>query len=642
MFLGSPGTNWRKQPLTQDGPNVTMEFDVDSMQMEFFLEDADDPTEELEVQSSDQPFQVFGDDQWEEPGKNEESLPKEPTSAKASMITTPNNDQASAPQKKKRNYPARDNVKKKKLSPSTWKKSVRKANFNAGIEHVTSRGKIKQARQIGKACDPKCKRCERRLTRDEEEEIFNRFWELESIQRKREFIAWHVDVEDAKTCSTSPENAKKRRVYFMSLLSEEESLRVCKTRFLSVLGIPDCWIETALNKGSKGAGQSPDKRGKHDNRPSRYPEEVTQSVRDHINMFPRIHSHYTRERSKREYVEEDLSVERMYALYFEWRTGKKYRPKGPNKKTGENDNLQDIDEGSDIIDLECDDEENGAKTDSKRLASLSHYRNIFNTEFNIGRFIPKKDQCEICNRWKFAKDQEERRTMVQEYAAHLKSKKLLKKIRDADKASASAEKCVACFDLQKVLTCPKSETSVFYYLSKLNLYNLTVFDLALLEGHCYLWTEVDGKKGPNEVGTCLWKFMGLKVLQGINEFSFCSDSPTGQNRNRMIFSLWLYGAVYYKVKITHRFLQSGHSYSEVDSMHARIETESQHKHIYTPQQWQNLILQAKKSGEDYKVTFLKTDDIMNLHFFVDQESWDKDDMNRQIYWSRVSDTLCIQ
>lgn len=292
------------------------------------------------------------------------------------------------------------------------------------------------------------------------------------------------------------------------------------------------------------------------------------------------------------------------------------------------------DDGSGIIDLEgCDDEnENGGNTTLKRIASLSHYRKIFNTEFNIGRFVPKKDQCELCNRWKFALDQAERKTFVQEYAAHLKSKRLLKKIKDADKASASAEKC---FDLQKVLTCPKSETSVFYYLSKLNLYNFTVFDLALQEGHCFLWTEVDGRKGPNEIGTGLLRFVDLKVLTGIKEFSWYSDSPTGQNRNRMIFSMELYAAVRYQVKITHRFLQSGHSYSDVDSMHARVEGESKHKHMYTPQQWEELILNAKKSGEEYKTTFLQTNEILNLHFFVDKESWDKDDNNRPILWSKV-------
>lgn len=172
MFPGSPGTNWRKQPPANDGPNVTVEYDYDSMQMEFFVDDPEEVNEEMGSQSS--PSGLFLDHENDLPLENHPPnqviSPEEPTSA----------------QKKKRIVPARDNVKKKKLSPSIWKKSVRKANFNAGIEHVTSRGKTKPARQIGKACDPKCNRCARRLTREEEEEVFQGFWDLENIQRKRE------------------------------------------------------------------------------------------------------------------------------------------------------------------------------------------------------------------------------------------------------------------------------------------------------------------------------------------------------------------------------------------------------------------------------------------------------------------------
>ncbi|KAK3911489.1 Imidazolonepropionase [Frankliniella fusca] len=85
------------------------------------------------------------------------------------------------------------------------------------------------------------------------------------------------------------------------------------------------------------------------------------------------------------------------------------------------------------------------------------------------------------------------------------------------------------------------------------MFNFTVFDTRLKEGHCYIWTETDGHKGPNEIGTSLLDFIDKKVSEGIKEFSFYSDAPTGQNRNRMIFSMYLFASAKYKVNIHHRY-----------------------------------------------------------------------------------------
>ena len=39
-------------------------------------------------------------------------------------------------------------------------------------------------------------------------------------------------------------------------------------------------------------------------------------VNQHINTIPRIESHYCR--ASTEYLEADLSIRKMYALYYEW------------------------------------------------------------------------------------------------------------------------------------------------------------------------------------------------------------------------------------------------------------------------------------------------------------------------------------
>lgn len=84
-------------------------------------------------------------------------------------------------------------------------------------------------------------------------------------------------------------------------------------------------------------------------------ETVTDDDKQHISMFPKVESHYCRKNSNREYLEENLSYAVMYRLYQEW-----------------------------------------ARGNDKKVATLSYYKNIFDTQFNLGISKPKKDRCDTC------------------------------------------------------------------------------------------------------------------------------------------------------------------------------------------------------------------------------------------------------
>lgn len=58
-------------------------------------------------------------------------------------------------------------------------------------------------------------------------------------------------------------------------------------------------------------------RGLHHNRTNRYPEEMLDKVQTHIQKFPVTESHYCRQNTKRNYLEEVLSTAKMYRLYVE-------------------------------------------------------------------------------------------------------------------------------------------------------------------------------------------------------------------------------------------------------------------------------------------------------------------------------------
>lgn len=112
------------------------------------------------------------------------------------------------------------------------------------------------------------------------------------------------------------------------------------------------------------------------------------------------------------------------------------------------------------------------ENENKPAASQYVYSDIFNKEFNIGFFKPKKDQCDFCESYKHysATDKEKNK---EQYEKHHEEKELGRKEKDQDKKK-DTNFIVASFDLQAVLPAPIGQASIFYYKSKLNCYNLTV------------------------------------------------------------------------------------------------------------------------------------------------------------------------
>ena len=72
---------------------------------------------------------------------------------------------------------------------------------------------------------------------------------------------------------------------------------------------------------------------------------------------------------------------------------------------------------------------------------------------------------------------------------------------------------VCSFDLQKQLSCPKSEDSAYYYRSKLNVFNFTVFNMIERLGDCYLWHEGVGKKGSSEISSSLHHYIVERLVK---------------------------------------------------------------------------------------------------------------------------------
>ncbi|KAL4131539.1 hypothetical protein QTP88_008833 [Uroleucon formosanum] len=147
-------------------------------------------------------------------------------------------------------------------------------------------------------------------------------------------------------------------------------VRVCKTFFKSTLDLNDRVIKTALSKKTELGVIEGELRGKHSNQPTIDPQ-IKQSVLDFINSIPRIESHYLRAQTTREFISSDKCLADLYREY-------------------------------------------------SILISIFHF------------LFQKKDQCDVCECYKNAKD-EEKRKLYQNYAQHLKEKTLERIEKENDK-----------------------------------------------------------------------------------------------------------------------------------------------------------------------------------------------------------------
>ena len=172
----------------------------------------------------------------------------------------------------------------------------------------------------------------------------------------------------------------------------ERIRRVCKQFFMSTLGIGHSPISEAVRGCSEtGRFDGDDKRGKHV-AVNKTKDSELELVRKHIESFPKMPSHYTRQDSKKEYLDQGLNINKMYNLYVQ------NPPVNP--------------------------------------VSPTVYRRMFGTEYNLSYFKPRKDQCELCTKYLVA-DDTVKREMKNAYEQHTAMKKQCQDAKVVDKNVAS-------------------------------------------------------------------------------------------------------------------------------------------------------------------------------------------------------------
>lgn len=474
---------------------------------------------------------------------------------------------------------------KRKAVPEEWSKNKAKLLRNSGKAYTSTSKSQKQMqeRQIKPTCTEKCKlKCYNKISEEKRKLIFMNYWKMGNLDKQRQFINKHVTAIKPKYRYIREGSTRKDYNHAFNFEVDREIIRVCKTFFKNTLGISDRPIRTVISMQNSTVGGflNEDKRGKH-RKHNKLDAAIIDGIKEHINSIPRIESHYCRASTSREYIEGGLSIAQLHRDYI----------------------------------TKC------------RLENVPHadyqiYYNIFTKEYNISFWSPKKDQCEDCAAYNNAEDKE---PLKIKYYSHLEEKDLVRKEKELDKENANEKCIIAVYDLQAVMPCPRGDVSNFYYISKLNVLNFTIYELGSKDVNCYVWHEGEGARGVNEIGSCVLSYLRNLQDKIKDDFDviFYSDNCCGQQKNKYMIAMYIYAVTYLENlnSITHKFLIKGHSQNEGDSAHSVIERNISRSlkssPIYVPEQYITLIRTAKKKGNPYKVHELNHESFFDIKKIAD-------------------------
>jgi len=455
---------------------------------------------------------------------------------------------------------------KRQRQVGTWKQKVRVKKRNSGQSYSNSKGKLvpEKVRPTHKVCgcnnDHDCSS----VTVGEQQEMFAAFWRTANFDLQTATLCSLIDerpvarrtVHDGSGPSAA--NKKKRckqlsREYH--LLVSGGRKKVCKTMFLTTFAVSNGRVDRALkNRRVNNGIVRPDQRGRHVKH--QIPESDRQTVVEHIAMFPRYVSHYTRShQNSREYLASHMNLKIMYRLYVEYCKEKSCVP-----------------------------------------VKESYYRQVFNSSFNLSFHQPLKDTCQKCDKFKILDETSPTMQLKAEQELHLRKAEKVREKLNSMKAIASTTHLCFTFDLEKTLITPSISVGVAYYKRQLATYNLGIHNISNNDAVMHMWHEGCASRGAAEVGSCLWKFVCDGVRDGATDITAFCDSCGGQNRNFKIASLLSHCVQSLPLdSFTLHYMQSGHSYLPNDADFGVIERAKRTaRDVYVPEQWMELVRQARK------------------------------------------------
>lgn len=269
-------------------------------------------------------------------------------------------------------------------------------------------------------------------------------------------------------------------------------------------------------------------------------EKARSSIIAFIKTLQVTDSHYSRKKTVRQYLPNDLSLAKLYKMWLE-------KQQAVNEPT----------------------------------ASISLFKNVFYTCFNIGFGFPSTDICSKCSQLE-KRIAEGIQVTENELQLRLHQKKAEKFYELVRESGNTCDIFSLTFDMQQNQPIPETGLGEEYYKRQLWYYNLGI----VVNGKCqkrksvrfYTWSEHESGKGSNEVCSALWdclrRFRKMVLQKKYRQLDLICDSCPGQNKNSALVGMLLRyinseQCPFQTIRLI--FPVKGHSYMPPDRVFGRVE-----------------------------------------------------------------------
>ncbi|CAG5024379.1 unnamed protein product [Parnassius apollo] len=143
------------------------------------------------------------------------------------------------------------------------KKALAKTLRNLGQSYTSTSNVVKSCRKIGNPCGDGCRqKCKERISEEQRQIIFKRYWSMGSLVKQREFISRHIrEIKPKYQYKKIDSNRKPKHSFYFTI--DGEKIKVCKVFFKNTLGLNDRPIRTVIEKLNSSGIVEPELRGKH-------------------------------------------------------------------------------------------------------------------------------------------------------------------------------------------------------------------------------------------------------------------------------------------------------------------------------------------------------------------------------------------
>lgn len=508
--------------------------------------------------------------------------------------------------KKKKVFELKEKTSRKRMrNPEEWKRKKAAVDRQKGKSYISQSGKLMPEKRVklDNLCPENCKlKCNQNFEEHARINIFDKYHQLDQ-NSKNVLLFKNIILQEVKRHRVGAIKKKKHSFKYVIFYNHKQ-IPCCKRALCSLYQFSHKKVELIQRKLKAGeSAPTPDKRGRHSNRPHKIPDIVVEKVVSHIKKFPAESSHYSRNKNiHKMFLSPLLNVRTMHKLYIE----------------------------------ECEKE----RLPSTFFITGCSYRAIFERKFNLSFGIPKSDTCSTCDAGNHTAEHEEN------YKTAFAQQK-----RDRVTASEDSKVCYLTLDLQQTMPLPKLSTSKAFYLRQMWFYNLGIHTIRNT-GHktfFFTWTEEMANRGSSEIASCLHTFCQIYneyFQEKIDHIIIWSDSCSGQNKNFNMIALYQLLVLKGDFKvIDHKFPEVGHSYLDSDRDFGRIEKLlRKHENIYVPDQYREILRTPKDTVVvDMKNHFKDIDEIsskLNLYNRKKNVNNEKVYFRDGIKWIRVDSYGC--